>query len=52
MPARCKRRVTALETELTAGLAAEDERTVRRWLAGVATGVTRDRRFGAATKSG
>ena len=35
--ARCKRRVTALETELTAGLAAEDERAVRRWLAGVAT---------------
>jgi len=37
MLARCKRRVTALETELTVGLAAEDERVVRRWLAGVAT---------------
>jgi DNA-binding MarR family transcriptional regulator len=37
MLARCRRRVTALETELTAGLAAEDERAVRRWLAGVAT---------------
>ena len=36
MLARCKRRVYALETELTAGLSAEDERAVRRWLAGVA----------------
>jgi DNA-binding MarR family transcriptional regulator len=34
--ARCKRRVYALETELTAGLSARDERAVRRWLAGVA----------------
>jgi DNA-binding MarR family transcriptional regulator len=35
--ARCKRRVYALEGELTAGLSAEDEQAVRRWLAGVAT---------------
>jgi DNA-binding MarR family transcriptional regulator len=34
--ARCKRRVYALEGELTAGLSAEDEQAVRRWLAGVA----------------
>ena len=34
--ARCKRRVYALESELTAGLAAGDEQAVRRWLAGIA----------------
>jgi len=34
--ARCKRRVYALESELTAGLSVEDEQAVRRWLARVA----------------
>ena len=33
----CRERVNTLEGELTAGLSAEDERIVRRWLVGVAT---------------
>jgi DNA-binding MarR family transcriptional regulator len=37
--ARCKRRVYALEAELTAGLSAADEQAVRRWLAAVAAKV-------------
>jgi len=36
--ARCKRRVYALEAELARGLSQDDERAVRRWLAGVAAG--------------
>jgi hypothetical protein len=35
--ARCKRRVEALETRLTAGLSPAEEKAVRRWLASVAT---------------
>jgi DNA-binding MarR family transcriptional regulator len=34
---RCKRRVSALEADLTAGLPRADERAVRRWLARVAS---------------
>jgi len=33
----CRERVNRLEGELAAGLSAEDERIVRRWLVGVAT---------------
>ena len=35
--ARCKRRVYALEADLTAGMSEAEERAVRRWLARVAT---------------
>jgi len=35
---RCRVRVDTLEKELAAGLGAEEERTVRRWLAAVAAG--------------
>jgi DNA-binding MarR family transcriptional regulator len=34
---KCRDRVYRLETELTAGFSAGDERTVRRWLVSVAT---------------
>jgi DNA-binding MarR family transcriptional regulator len=34
---KCRERVHRLEGELTAGLSAEEERAVRRWLVGVAT---------------
>ena len=34
---KCRDRVYRLETELTAGFSADDERTVRRWLVAVAT---------------
>ncbi|MDX8511906.1 MarR family winged helix-turn-helix transcriptional regulator [Mesorhizobium captivum] len=34
---RCRERVQKLERELTAGLSANEERAVRRWLVGVAT---------------
>ncbi len=36
--ARCKRRVDAVEDEIAAGLTAEEEQTIRRWLAGLARG--------------
>ena len=35
--ARCKRRVTALEADLTAGMSEAEERAVRRWLARAAS---------------
>ena len=38
--ARCKRRVYALETELTRELSKAEEQTVRRWLARLAAGTT------------
>ncbi len=34
---KCRERVQKLEKELTVGLAAEEERAVRRWLVGIAT---------------
>ena len=37
---KCRERVQRLERELTAGLAAEEERAVRRWLVGIATAAT------------
>lgn len=37
---RCWDRVHAIESELTAGLSAPEERAVRRWLVGVATADT------------
>lgn len=33
----CRERVQAIESELTEGLSAAEERAVRRWLVGVAT---------------
>ncbi|MTJ83303.1 MAG: MarR family transcriptional regulator [Telmatospirillum sp.] len=35
--ALCKERVAAIETAMATGLSAEEDRTVRRWLVGIAT---------------
>ncbi|MFL5166851.1 MAG: MarR family transcriptional regulator, partial [Microvirga sp.] len=37
---KCRKRVRKLERELTAGLSADGERAIRRWLVGVATADT------------